>query len=356
MRSVSVYAPGVTVEVINDPPIGGGGVPPSNALSTVAPGTARRLPQWNAKSNEAGDVYRTDYSCIVSDPARNRMLLFGGVHGLMGPNDVRALSLDAPAWLSLSQPTPVAQRVSSNVDEAHSRFISDGRHVAIHSYNSNVVLGDRLYAMAGKGWYDLATNQWSYFTTPPPYYYVSAACATPDGRILIAASGYAGNGVSEVSLYTPATGSFLKLGCSFGNVGTAAPSITYHPPSGRYYVYVYNGSAMAMFGLWLNAANPAASTCVPFPTTGPQPVGYCALDYDPVNGTIAGMRGGHAVADFHSLNVATRVWSKVAIQTEAGSAGAPQVSFHAGRFEPGGCYIACAPVSDNCATWAVRPA
>lgn len=119
---------------------------PNPRLQAIAPNHALDLGVYECSDGEdrrhSDCATNTDYSGMVYDAQRHRMLLFGGGHAATYRDDVDIFDLRTLNWRSAYPPTPCEDLRLDNVDVTNGRWISSNHPIARHSYD--------LLAMAGK--------------------------------------------------------------------------------------------------------------------------------------------------------------------------------------------------------------
>lgn len=340
--------------------------PPATGLASLAAGSARALGSWVGPGRGAHE--RTDYSGIALDAAHNRILFFGGGHGIGQLTDIRAFDLATLQWSSLYPQIAWEDMIAANVLPIGAWSVrgSDPVPSGRHTYNASIVHDGRYYLFVELGgvqdingplptiaydpyfcWYDLATGKWSWSKMKTPWFYGCGVAAAGD-KVLIVATDRQSSNWGNAWVYDPATDTALRLPkVASGQLFHGTPSLVYFPPTQKHYALFNDG---AVHEISYDAANPLASTSVKLTTTGAFAKDYIAYAYDPVNNVIGGSI--HAGV-YTTFDPATKAWKQTAITVEAGSAGMPDTLFHCSTFDPAsGCFIA---LGKGGITWAYRP-
>lgn len=345
-------------------------------LSTLAANSARNLGPWTETGGERDDedpAHRSDYSCVVYDPAGKRILMRGGHHGTNVSTNIRALDLRTLRFSNLFPNTPRREMTLANNDSDVGRWISTNHPWSRHTYNGNVVLDGKLWMMAmqnghqairgvafppGYGRsasYDLSAADhrrgWNYSQIKTNWFMMIAACAARDKILVVVRPS---SGWAEAWLYDPSTDTRTRLPVGLGTTGWVGdPCVVAYPPNGRYYAFMESGK---VWEITLDTANPAAATSAEVATGWPAGTdtvrGYrlVRMDYDPINRVI----GGSLISGtYMAFNPTTRSWKQFTPAVETGSRGVPTTAFWCGAFDQdSGCYIAFA-ADGNC--WAYKP-
>ena len=157
---------------------------PNPTLAAIPPNTARNLGPYTSEPLCGVPIGVTDYSKMVYDPVRHKLMMFGGGHATTPRTDVDVFSFDTLTWTSAYAPTPVAQLILANYDPGLVRWISTGHPIARHTYDQLVLdpgTGDLVMMAIGQagalctgdwgngggrvGHYDHDTRTWSFSPT-----------------------------------------------------------------------------------------------------------------------------------------------------------------------------------------------
>jgi len=370
---------GIARNVVAGALLARGGLAAADAggLSTLAPGTARRLGSYANPAFAEGAAI-TDYSSIVLDALGARMLLFGGGHGPSQETDIRALDLRTLRWSSLYAPTPRHDMTRANCDPDFGRYRSTNQPTARHSYNLTLVRDRRFYMMCFRGmpdhldgvlgvdngwggricWYDFDSAQWSYSRIPEtdtPWYFAAAAALDPVSRRIVVAGPNHQGGDGALWLYDPDTDS-VQPGAPL-DVGFSH-DLVYYPPTDLFLALQSDGR---VWEIALDRDDPRASHVTRVSGTGRAPAAatgiVCGYAYDPDTHVV----GGNVVdGAFHAYDPAERSWTRVRITVERGSVGTPAQAFHCLEHDPAsGCFVFLSTPAYGAgapATWAYHPA
>ena len=170
---------------------------PTSDLSTLKSGQIRSLGSFNGTNGANGLTYaRLEYGSLVSDPARNRILLLGGGGHTMGTsNDAGAFTGKVP--FDLLYPSDTADQQAQGFITDTLIYSATNHVAAIHTFLGGCVKGDRYYLMTnggagglhGMSWCDLSTYKWTAIPLEMPWYYVSSAEVDPvSGKIVVIAT------------------------------------------------------------------------------------------------------------------------------------------------------------------------
>lgn len=130
---------------------------PHAALAALPPNTAKDLGPYrcsDVRGEEAGRCRLiTDFSGMVYDANRRRMVMFGGGHASTNYDSVNTFDLHTLRWVEEYPPTPCSSITSANFDGAKGSWRSGAagpypRAAARHTTDQLVVVGDELVVLA----------------------------------------------------------------------------------------------------------------------------------------------------------------------------------------------------------------
>ena len=349
-----------------------GTLPPGTAattspLSNLARGKLRDLGFFTAGQGEAPN----EDGSIIIDPARQRMLMYGGGHTgtdywFNGPLVFDCSTATAPMPY-VYPPDFQTLPANASTDFVPNTMIYSGTgHVAAtHTFPGTCVSGNRYYLMTNGGfvyqdtltqpphamcYWDLTTNQWTSLGLTMPWYYVNSVCVDPvSGRIIVfgTTSALSGCGywiydpvANTISGVTPVT--------TFDDL-TYPPKVVYWPPGDKFIVvhpaWVRSDGTQYQAKIYEFVLNRSTftATYTLIPTTGTLPVPWrdpnsawraaSGYAYDPATGLVV----GHIVSGTYSTyNPASKVWMANTVTLENGSPSTQMI--HAN-------YLDCDPVS-----------
>lgn len=336
---------------------------PISLLAGLQSGTACKLGAW---SDTLGNFHRSDYSCVVADPANHRVLFYGGGHssqvGSGTDDDIRAFDLGALTWSSLYAPTPDADLIASNEDLQLGRWISTNHPIVRHTFAGSVVTGGRYYLFQANSnflgaldpapicWYDFAAGTWTYSASGrvPGWQYNAGVTFDPvSQKIVVCGTDMQASGWYHLWLYDPATDVITKV-CDF-NVSGHMADMHYDASSDSFLLFGASGKVMR---LALNRAAPAQSTLAAVTTTGvavPNPANA------PQRFAFDGTHYGGSVIDgtMYLFDAAAAAWSSRQLVNGDGSPATFTQIYYCIDFDPTtGCYIVLGTDSQ---TYACRP-
>jgi hypothetical protein len=341
----------ITVSVVANPFVNLG----VNAGVDVSPYSADAVP---GEPSGQSTMHSTEFSGMVYDGNRHRLVHFGGGHNATNYDAVNTFSLDALTWAEDYPPTPLLDMLPGNYDFARGAWLSgsDGgpypRPAAKHSLDEHVVVGNEYillsrnvgdYPYLPGDWsgtpsyvngvshytntldrvahYNLVTRTWSWSATAATAINFPAQAFDPvSGRIIEL-------GRDGLQTYDPVTRTrsahidFLALPGATrvqDEAGNTVPSaqlsinanMVYFPPNQKLYYFI--GSTV--FEVTLDRSNWAMSKVVRLdsasgtPPTHEQETGYA---YDTVNHLIG---GGYYNGVFYVFDPLTRVWTGKTVQ------------------------------------------
>lgn len=343
---------------------------PNPVLTAIPPNTARDLGAYTGDPVCGGvPIGITDYSRLVYDRTRHKLMMFGGGHATTPRTDVDVFSFDTLTWTSAYPPTPIAQLVLSNYDPSLARWISTGHPIARHTYDQLVVdpgTGDMVMMSIGHagahctgewgfdagrvGHYDHDTRTWSFSPTASNDFgggsgYPGAEYDPVSGQVVIVGSG-------ALYTYDPATRvKTQRLSYNQDAMGYAN-NLVYYPPNQRMY-YIARGTPTRVWEVTLDRANWASSTVTPMTTTGAvfdsEESGFA---YDSWNEVIG---GGVRNGVFHVFEPELARWTALAMQVQGGGGPVGTQAFHTLDFDPvDGVFLFLTGYDSGSRMWAYR--
>lgn len=329
-----------------------------------------------------------DYSGMVFDARRRKLVFFGGGHSSTNYNGVLEYDIDAATWGEGSTPTPAANMLPTEYNFTSGFWQSgspnaDDKPAARHTVGLNVMCGTELIVMAGvEGNYPNLSGAWSADPTPEPNksngsdhktnatgriahfdtitqtwsqsstaggfgLWPAAALDPPSNHIIVVGGANFGRYNPQTKVYTVLydlnnyPGAYHLVdetgGTNGGGViGAEATNLlgdlghaVYFPPD-RCYYYFANQFGSGVYRVEIDRQNWTSATTriVQLTTTGTAPAGT-----NPVSGGEAGFAydatnrlivGAIEAGVVHAFNPATKAWS-----TQTGSSGGtPYMNFH----------------------------
>jgi hypothetical protein len=328
----------------------------------------------------------TDYSGMVYDPSRQRMVVFGGGHASTNYNAVNTFQTGALKWVEEYLPTPATLMTVANYDYTRGAWLSGptGAYplpAARHTVDQMVVVGDELILLAtveGNGMftagdqnpytsykfathgriahYNFVTKSWSFASEEGITDWPGTALDPVSGKVVVL-------GTYTLSLYDPVartrtaifdfstSAGAAHLKDESGNPVSNAllginRNLVYFPPKDRFY---YIGGAGTVFELNLDRSNFGNSTVTSLTTSGtPLPGQEMGFAYDSKYKII----GGGPIANvFYAFDPATKTWTSKVVQ--GGTPGS--LAFHAIDYDPvNDVFIFLTDYASGRRTWAYR--
>ena len=364
----------------------------SVAVAGLAANTAMKLGNYTCTDvvgEPAGTCgLVTDYSRIVYDPNRQRMVIFGGGHSSTSYDAINTYDLVNLKWVEEYLPGNCASHVASNLNATNGTWITGPaggpypRPLARHTEDEMVVVGDELivlesvegngnycanlpnytgyeFATAGKiAHYNFVTKTWSYSSVNGIQSDWPGAAYDPvSGQVIIL-------GQQGLDLYDPVAktktrvidfGTYAGLaqlkddqGNAIANTLTYNNNLVYYPPNQKFYYFERTGQAV--YELSLNRSNFAQSTIVRQTTSGtPPPAGVeTGFGYDSTNQIIG---GGPLQNVFYAYAPAAKAWTAKTVQ--GGTPGS--VAFHALDYDAkDNVFVFITDATSGRQTWAYR--
>lgn len=344
------------------------GQTPNPTLAAIPPNTARNLGAYTSEPLCGVPIGVTDYSKLVYDPVRHKLLMFGGGHATTPRTDVDVFDFATLAWTSAYAPTPVGQLTLANYDASHARWVSTGHPIARHTYDQLVLdpgTGDLVMMAVGQagalctgdwgfdggrvGHYDHDTRTWSFAVTDNVFGPGSTFPGTeydPVSGLIVVVGG------TGLYTYDPAT-RVKTLRKAFDQPAMGyANNLVYYPPNQRHY-FIARGTPTRVWEVRLDRANWANSTVTEMATTGAvfdsQESGFA---YDSWNQVIG---GGVRDGVFYAFEPAQARWTAVTMQVQGGGGPVGTQAFHALDFDPvDGVFVFLTEYDSGSRTWAYR--
>ena len=240
-------------------------------------------PAWNALAPAGTPPSGRDFHTAIYDPVRDRMVVFGGFHGRFY-NDVWALSLaGSPVWSALApagSPPAARQHHTAIYDPARDRMVVFG---GVDQHDP-VGLRNDVWALSLAGspaWSTLATAE-----SPPSARFAHAAFYDPVRDRMVVFGGRDGGGFRSDVWALSLSGN--PIWSALVSAGTPPPALGYHPASydpvrDRMVVFGgYDGGGYRNDTWALSlAGSPVWSTLAPAGSRPTPRYGHTAI-YDPV--------------------------------------------------------------------------
>ncbi|MGH8501155.1 MAG: hypothetical protein ACREVE_01545 [Gammaproteobacteria bacterium] len=341
LASLSAVLEGATP----NPPLSG---LPDNTVFEIGPYTC--TPPQGEPLQECRKI--SDFSGLVYDAKRHRMLMFGGGHATTFTDTIAVFDPATLTWTQLYAPTPCSYLVQSNYDSNRAAWLNGPlgpypRPISRHTYDELVVVGDELIMLAsgsGRGscafnktdgdpltdggriaHYDLINNRWSFSSTAQgdtePVSFPGTDYDPVSERIIMV-------GRYGIWIYDPASRTkSLAVDAGLDEMGIEG-SLVYYPPNQKLYFFAdkYTG-IVKVWEITLDRKNFENSTMIKLTTSGKPSSNRRGYAYDSVNQIIG---GGIADNKFYAFDPLKRMWSS---QTMEG--GAPgNASHHAVSYDP----------------------
>jgi hypothetical protein len=321
-------------------------------LANLAPNTAHDLGPYQCSpvGGEPPERCRliTDYSGMVYDPWRHRMVVFGGGHASTNYDALNTFDLNVLRWVEEYPPTPCSAMVPENFDYDHGAWRSGPakgpypRAAARHTTDQLIVLGDELIVLAGvegngpcpgvpnvgkyTGYnfsaqprathYNFRTRTWTFHAAAGGLNWPGAAYDPPSNKIVLL-------GRIALEIYDPVAKTKTRAidlgqrGVVKDEEGKPLPNLlrynnnlVYFPPNQK--LYYFEAGMQRVYEVNVNRNDFSRSTITRLETTGtpppPLPIGYA---YDPVNKVIGGgpLRNVFYAFDPVSKACGNRTWA-----------------------------------------------
>jgi hypothetical protein len=356
------------------------------ALSALPANTAHDLGPYQCTAVEGENPEQcrlvTDYSGMVYDPKRHRMVVFGGGHASTNYDGLNTLDLNTLRWVEEYPPTPCSAIVRTNFDYATGAWRSGPakgpypRPAARHTTDQLIIVGDELIMLAGvegngrcsslpqytsydftapprATHYDFRTKTWTFHQVGGGVDWPGAAYDPPSNKIIL---------LNQVGLeiYDPVAKTKVRAidlagtrvikdeqGNLLQNLLRYNNNLVYYPPNQRHYYFEF--VTQRVYELNLNRSDFTKSTITRVDTTGAAPpalpIGYA---YDPVNKLIG---GGPIQNVFYAFDPASKSWASRPVK--GGTPGS--IAFHAIDYDPvNNVFIFITDHASGKRTWAYR--
>jgi hypothetical protein len=324
----------------------------------------------------------TDYSAMVYDRNRHRMVVFGGGHTSTNYDSLNTFDLASLKWVEEYPPTPCTAITAPNFDAAKGLWRSGPgpgpypRAAARHTTDQLVILGDELIVLAyveGNGpcsslpkytsydftaqskvsHYDFRARSWSFHAAEGGQQWPGTAYDPVSNKIALL-------GVVGLEIYDPVSKSKTRpidltrvygvkneKGGTLQNLLRYNNNLVYYPPNRK--MYYFEAAARQVYELDLNRADFTKSTITRLETTGtPPPSAPMGYAYDPVSRTIG---GGPVQNTFYTFDPGSKAWKGQTVQ--GGTPGS--VAFHAIDYDPvNNVFVFITDQAGGRRTWAYR--
>ena len=359
---------------------------PHPVLSALPANTARDLGPYQCTpvEGETPEQCRTvtDYSGMVYDARRHRMVVFGGGHAATNYDGLNTFDLSTLRWVEEYPPTPCSAIVPSNFDNAVGawrRGPAKGpypRPAARHTTDQLIILGDELIMLAGvegngrcssiakytsydftapsrATHYNFQTKTWTFHPAEGGVEWPGAAYDPPSNKIILL-------GQHGLDIYDPVSKTKVRvinlLGPRVVKDEQGNPiqhelrynnNLVYFPPNQKH--YYFEMGTQRVYELNLDRGDFSKSTITRLDTTGSrpwaEPIGYA---YDPVNRIIG---GGPLRNVFFAYDPVSKSWTSQPIK-----GGAPgSVAFQAIDYDAvNNVFIFVTNYENGTRTWAFR--
>jgi hypothetical protein len=374
---------GVSGSVAPPPP-----PPPPPNLSVLSNNTAIDLGSYTCTDvvgeSRGSCKTITDYSAIVYDANRLRMVAFGGGHAATSYDAINTFKMDTLKWIEDYQPLECAAKTMANFDATNGAWRTGNasgpypRPLARHTEQEIVVVGDELILLAGVEGngdycsnlpnytghefntparvthYNFVTKTWLFTNVPGTAQWPGAAYDPVSNKIIML-------GQVGLEIYDPVAKTktlaidFTRVanaikdeqGNNLSNTLSYNNNLIYFPSSQK--MYYFERYSQRVFEINLNRSNFSQTTITRLDTTGtPPPPGEMGFAYDSTNQIIG---GGPRANTFYAYNPLTKTWSSNLVQ-----GGAPgSLAFHAIDYDPvKNVFIFVTDAASGRKTWAYR--
>ena len=350
--------------------------PDTHDFGTLQPGFARLVGSWledptlteATEANVQAPGQRTDWGSMCYSKRHDALFLHGGHHGLHLSTAPRKLQPQYGLYRNIAPTVPVPMMTPENSDATKGRWISHNAPWARHPFQSIVTMGDHVGCLLGQNSHNPVNGQVIPGGDGKPYFWhLSNSDPLTACEYVLSAAGWHSHwmgavGVGEryvVACYVPES-SWLQCWVydhvtkTKRQVPMAIDTIGW-PGSvcvcfdGTYFYAV--GPTGRVFKLAVDLA--AATGTSEMLSEGWAPlsdISDARVDYDAANHALGGCL---ANGKYRRFNLATRQWSEVTLQVEAGSTGTPHQSFWCSAFDAKRrVYFAA---NNTGQLWAVRP-
>jgi PKD repeat protein len=330
--------------------------------------------------------YVTDFSGMVYDQKRQRMVLFGGGHAATNYDALNTFPSSSLRWTEEYPPTPATAMTAANYDYTRGAWLRgpDGgpypRAAARHTEDLMDVAGDELillgvvegnangtasgdtteelFTTPGRiAHYNFVSKSWTFTNVPGVKGWPASAYDPVSGKIVMLGS-------STLSVYDPVAetlatainlNSYAGLahivredGSTFSqNPLRYNNNLVYFPPNQKMYYFERFGGSV--YEVNLNRTDFSASTITLLNTTGtPPPSTEIGYGYDSINHIIG---GGPVNNTFYGFDPGTKAWTAQTMQ-----GGAPgTVAFHALDYDSANnVFVFITDKASGRRTWAYR--
>lgn len=333
---------------------------PHPLLASIPEGTVVELGPYTCASPAGEDPDAcdkiTDYSGMVYDGARHRLLMFGGGHATVFTDTISAFDFDTLSWRDLYQPTDCASMSAGNLDLDRGAWLRGPsgpypRPYSTHTYDLLGVVGNEfIMASSGSGrggcaptvaspsggdgyiasgrvaHYDLVAGTWR-FTPVERFFLPSMELDPTSGHMLLVGRDLG------LALYDPVLGTLDESvpDAGEGDMGLDG-GLVYFPPTDRFYYFGARDSSPTV-GVWevvLDRASPSRSTVTRLSPDGTPPSNRRGWAYDSASEVIG---GGISAGEFFAFDPVRGAW--LAERMTAASGAVPsEPAFQALAYDP----------------------
>ena len=293
-------------------------------LDSLLPGQWYQIPNSKIRSvvpnplpaglfaNEGPGAVVWSWSGGLYDSKRDRLVVWGGGHGAYAGNEIYAFDINALSWTRVTDPSSLTGFTNGMTTYA------DGRPVSVHTYDQLIYdpSVDRMFAFGGSRYssgsatdaaftFNFDTKLWTQVASIPgdPYSetngYSLTSAYDPVTKLV-----YIG-GLWSLTTYNVATNTWKLLSKNYGGWELPNGLTAALDSKRRQYVQIGRGYAF----IWdISVTAPQRVNLV---TSGAKEIEQCdapGLEYDPVSDRVVGWCAG---SDVYTLNMDTKVWSKI---------------------------------------------
>ena len=293
------------------------------------------------------------------DTVRHQLVLWGGGHGDYAGNELYAFNIDTLKWSRLNDPSIPAPPdvVTPGKSNPANAYYPDGKPRSRHTYGYVVYVPsiDRFCSIGGSSFFvtgqtgtdsidcfNFVTKAWTKLGTSGSYGRAMSAYDSATKTVWTMGDGNA----ALLSQLNPATGiSTVRSGVDNVLKYNLASMNVALDPKRRKLVLVGSGQVY-----WFNIGASGLLTKETVPTTGATAIVAAhvpGLLYDPISDRIIAWAGG---SDLYSLNLDTKVWTRLAATSGSIDPGpsSPNGTFGRFRYAPSkDLYVAVSSVDDS---------